>query len=160
MPIFFNLINHRENRRRQEYLDIELPPHPVSEAINKSVHHIWNEHPNASFFHRWNTILVSLWLCIGHWILTITFLIFKIWKEKLKHRFSARSDRPLPIKLWKYYRKRKQHGKKQKGRTRWDRVALTLAYNFYDKVKIAELSQTTKLALVSNILVQFDCLTL
>ena len=112
MPTCFNPINHRVNRKKQEYFDIELPPHPFAEAINKIVHHIWNEHPNARFYHTWNIILESLWLCMGHKILTLTFLIFNRWKEKLKRRLSARSDRPLPIKHWKHYRKRKQHGKK------------------------------------------------
>ena len=66
MATCFNLTNHRENCKKQEYLDIDLPPQPFAEAINKSVHHIWNEHPNARFFHIWHTILVSLWLCMGH----------------------------------------------------------------------------------------------
>ena len=66
--------------------------------------------------------------------MTLTFPIFNIWKEKLKRKLSAPSDRPLPLKIWKYYRKRKQHGKKQKGCTRRDRVALTSTYNVDDKV--------------------------
>ena len=134
MTTCFNPINHRENRKKQEYLDIELPPHPFEEAITTSVHHIWNEHPNASFFHTWHTILVSLWLCMGHRILTFTFHIFKIRKEKLKRIFPACSDIPLPLKLWTYYRKRKKHGKKKKGRTLWGRVAFTSTYNVDDKV--------------------------
>ena len=72
---------------------------------------------------------------MGHQILTLTILIFNRWKEKLKRRFSARSDRPLPLKIWKHYRKCKHHGKKQKGRILWDIVALTSAYNVDDKVK-------------------------
>ena len=39
--------------KKQEYFDIALPPHPFAEAINKSAHYIWNEHPNARFFHTW-----------------------------------------------------------------------------------------------------------
>ena len=76
MPTSFNLINHRGNRRKQEYFDIALPPHPFEEAINRSVHCICNEHPNAHFFHTWHIILASLWLCTGHQILTLTFLLF------------------------------------------------------------------------------------
>ena len=72
---------------------------------------------------------------MGHQILTFTFLIFNRWKEKLKHRFSSISERQLPIKLWKHYCKRKQHGKKQRGHIRWDRIALTSAYNVDDKIK-------------------------
>ena len=135
MPTCLSPINHRGNYKKQEYFDIELPPHQFVESINKSVHWICNEHPNARFFHTWNIILASLWLCMGHRILTLIFLIFNRWKEKLTSRFSARLDRPLPLKLWKHYRKRKQHGKKQKGRIQWDRVALTSAYNVDDKVK-------------------------
>ena len=100
MPTCFNPINHRENRRKQEYLNIELPPNSFSEAINTSVHHIWSEHPNASFLHKWHNILVSLWFFMGDQILKLTFLIFKRWKEKLKRKFSTCSDRPLPLKLW------------------------------------------------------------
>ena len=37
--------------------------------------------------------------------------------------------------IFKHYRKRKQHGKKQKGHIRWDRIALTSAYNVDDKAK-------------------------
>ena len=118
MPTYFNPINHRGNRKKQEYFDIALPPHPFAEAINKSVHYIWNEHPSARFFHTWHIILASLWLCMGHQILTLTFLIFNRWKEKLKHRLSARSERQLPINIWKHYRKDKQHGKKQRGHIR------------------------------------------
>ena len=111
MPTCFNQINHREKRKKQDYLDIDLPLHPFAEAINKSVHHIWNEHPNSSFFCTWHTILVSLWLCMGHKILTLILLIYNRWKEKLKHIFSARSDIPLPLKLWTYYLKSKHNGK-------------------------------------------------
>ena len=70
-----------------------------------------------------------------HRLLTLNFLIFNRRKKKLKRRLSARSDRPLPLKLWKHYLKCKQHGKKHKVRIRWDRVALTSAYNVDDKVK-------------------------
>ena len=135
MPTCFNLINHRGNHKKQDYFDIARPPHPFVEAINKSVHYIWNEYPNARFFYTWHIILASLWLCTGHQILTLIFLIFNIWKEKLKHRFSAISERQLTINLWKKYRKRKKHGKKQRGHIRWDRIALTSAYNVDDKVK-------------------------
>ena len=72
---------------------------------------------------------------MGHRILTLTFLIFNRWKEKLKRKLSACSDIPLPLKICKYYRKHKQHGKKQKGRTLWDIVELTSDYNVDDKVK-------------------------
>ena len=82
MPTCFNLINHRGNRKEQEYFDISLPPHPFAEAINESVHYIWNEHPNARFFHTLHIILASLLLCMGNQILTLTFLIFNIWKDK------------------------------------------------------------------------------
>ena len=84
MPTCFNPINHRGNCKKQEYFDIAIPPHPFAEAINKSVHYIWNGYPNARFFHTWHIILASLWLCTGHRILTLTFLIFNIWKKKLK----------------------------------------------------------------------------
>ena len=130
--------------------------HPFAEAINKSVQHIWNEYPNDRFFHTWHIILAYSWLCIGHRILALTFLIFNRWKENLKRRLSACSDRPLPLKIWKYYRKRNQHGKKQKGRIRWDRVALTSAYNVDDKVKKSNGNSTFD----TNALVPFDCLTL
>ena len=75
MPTCFNPINHIGNRKKQEYFNIELPPHPFVKAINKSVHHIFNENPNAHFFHTWHIILASLWLCMGHRILTLTFLV-------------------------------------------------------------------------------------
>ena len=117
MPTCFNMTNHSGNHRKKEYFNIELPPHPFAEEINKSVHHIWNEHPNAHFFRTWYIILAYLWLYMVHQILTFTFLIFNRWKEKLKRRFSARSDRPLSLKVWKQYCKFKQHGKKQIGRT-------------------------------------------
>ena len=135
MPNCFNPINHRGNRKKQEYFYIAFPPHPFTEAINKSVHYIWNEDPNARFFHTWHIILVSFWLYMGHQILTLTFLIFNRWKEKLKRRFSASSEIPLPIKLWKHYRKRKQHGKKQRGLICCERIVLSSAYNVDDKVK-------------------------
>ena len=35
MPTCFNPIKHRGNRKKQEYFDIELPPHSFAEAINK-----------------------------------------------------------------------------------------------------------------------------
>ena len=82
MPTCFNLINHRGNRKKLEYFDISLPPHPFAEEINESVHYIWNEHPNACLFHTWYIILASLWLCMGHRISTLTFLIFNRWKEE------------------------------------------------------------------------------
>ena len=62
MPTCLILINHRGNLKKQEYFDIALPPHPFAEAIVKIVHYIWNEHPNARFFHAWHIILASLWL--------------------------------------------------------------------------------------------------
>ena len=125
MPTCFNPINQIGNRKKQEYFDIELPPHPFVEAINKSVHQIWNEHPNACFFQTWHIILAPLCLGMVHRILTLIFLIFNRRKEKLKPILSARSERPLPIKLWKQYRKRKQYVKNQRGHIRWDRIALT-----------------------------------
>ena len=80
MPTCFNPINHRGNRKKQEYFDIALLPHPFAEAINESVHYIWNEDPNACFFHTWHIILASLWLYMGHQLSTLTFLIFNRWK--------------------------------------------------------------------------------
>ena len=53
----------------------------------------------------------------------------------MKRRFSVISETQLPIKIWKHYRKRKQHGKKQKGHFHWDKIALTSDYNVDDKVE-------------------------
>ena len=36
MPTCSNPINHRKNCKKQEYFDIELPPHPFAEAIKKA----------------------------------------------------------------------------------------------------------------------------
>ena len=60
LPTSFLSINHRENRKRIEYFDIEKPATPFVLALEDIPYHIWNEHTNASFFSETNIIIVSL----------------------------------------------------------------------------------------------------
>ena len=77
MPSCFIPINHRENKKKIAYLDIESTSVPLVKRINEMLHHIWNEHHNAEFYDSMHTILISLWFCIGFRMCKLTFVLIQ-----------------------------------------------------------------------------------
>ena len=92
LPTCYLPINHRENRKRIEYFDIEIPATPFVTAMDMLVYHIWNEHMNASFFSETNIIIVSLWLTIGYRCFKLILSIFARWITKIMNCFAKVSN--------------------------------------------------------------------
>jgi hypothetical protein len=132
IPSCFLPIDHRENRKKKEYFEIDLPPTPLVSTIDGMLNHIWAEHSNSEFYHSMHTILLSLWFCIGFRFWKLLYMLFiqlqariigMIFREKLK-----------PPNLWIFYKRHRQRGRQKKYRNRWTRTVYTSVYNVDDKL--------------------------
>ena len=131
MPSCFLTINHRENRKRMEYFDIELPSTPLVATIDKMIYHIWDKHPNSEFYHNMHTILLSLWFCIGYRFWKLMFVLTSRLKSRIARLiFQCQAK---PPSLWIFYKRLCQRGQ-QKKRSRWKRMVFTSVYNVDDKL--------------------------
>ena len=133
LPALLAPIDHRRANKTRTYYEIELPQTPLITFINVLMHYIWNLHPNASFYHEMNMIIVSLWFIIGHRGTTLVRLIYSRWKHTVRLKFSTWFSISTTPVLWKYYKRRKQRGYKKRSRARWSRMAFTSVYNVDDK---------------------------
>lgn len=133
LPTCFLPINHRENRKRIEYFDIEKPDTPFVLELDEILHHIWNEHANASFFNEANIIIVSLWLTIGYRCTKLIFSILARWIAKTKRWLRNCFVKARKQPAWTHYKRRKNRGCQKK--YKWHRLAFTSVFNVDDKVK-------------------------
>ena len=102
-------------------------------ALDEILHHIWNEHTNASFFNEANIIIVSLWFTIGYRCSKLIFSILARWITKTKRWLGNCIVKASKHPAWIHYKRRKNRECRKK--YKWHRLAFTSAFNVDDKVK-------------------------
>lgn len=133
-------VDYRENRKKADYLDINLPSNPVTDIIDSWIAYIWNDHDNAEFYDAVNMILLSLWITIGFRLakLVVT-LIVSFFKRVKRLLWNSNIVHPT-LNRWSYFRRRRHHSHGKRRRYKWKRVAFTSVYNVDDKVKTSSMN--------------------